>query len=372
MAAAIGVGRFVYTPILPYMADALGWRASEAGMAASANFAGYLLGALAASRAIRPDRQRAGLMIALLVSALTTSGTALSASFPVIAAARFTGGVASAYVIVLASTIVLARLAKAGHSRIAPLHFAGVGTGVAASALLVAAMTQLGAGWNALWIGAGGLALLATAGVWWLVPSGGGDGIAPMAQSSGAAGRGLPLLVAAYGLFGFGYVITATFIVAMVRGIPDARGLEAMIWIAFGGAAIPSVSFWSGVGRRLGPTGAFAVACVSEAVGVAASTEWLTPPGLLTSAVLLGGTFMGLTALGLTAAREAAGGAAQRAMALLTASFAAGQMFGPVAAGLLADRLGSMRAPTLLAASALLVAAVLAVLSGRGGATRAA
>jgi hypothetical protein len=74
------------------------------------------------------------------------------------------------------------------------------------------------------------------------------------------------MLVVAYGLFGFGYVITATFLVAMVRLAPELQALEGWIWIVFGFAAVPSVAVWSWLGSRLGLMTTFAVACLAEAV----------------------------------------------------------------------------------------------------------
>jgi len=192
-----------------------------------------------------------------------------------------------------------------------------------------------------------------------LIPGGANSFAPPSAPDSALRASGLPTLIAAYGLFGFGYVITATFLVAIVRAKPELQALEAWIWVLFGFAAVPSVALWSWVGARIGLAIAFALACVTEAVGVAASVEWATVTGGCLSAVLLGGTFMGITALGLVGARRLSAGDARRTLAFMTAAFGLGQMIGPTFAGLIRDHTGSFVLPTVTAAVALVLAAIL-------------
>ncbi len=168
-------------------------------------------------------------------------------------------------------------------------------------------------------------------------------------------------MIVAHGLFGFGYVITATFLVAIVRLTEDVRVLEPWIWMLFGLAAIPSVTIWVWLGGRIGIMNAYAAACAIEAMGVAASVEWVTIPGVCFSALLLGGTFMGITTLGFLAARILSAGNPHQAFGRMTASFGVGQMVGPMLAGFLSEGLGDFRIASLIAAGALIAAAALAV-----------
>ena len=368
MAAAVGIGRFVYTPILPPMTAALGMPKATAGFIASANFLGYLTGALLAATPFVPGSRRTGLVAALAVSALTTGAMGLASSTAAFLVLRFVGGVASALALVFASALVLDRLAAAGRSELSAVHFGGVGTGIAISATLVAALMRLGLDWRALWLASGAVALIALAVVPALVP----DRREPTAAkaSAGRKPRGLASLVVAYGLFGFGYVITATFLVTIVRGSPDVRPLEPLVWIVVGLTAIPSVALWTWAGRRVGIARAFALACVLEALGVAASVLWITTPGILLAAALLGGTFMGLTALGLIQGRQLASGDPRRTLAIMTAAFGVGQIVGPAVAGVVYDATGSFVAPSLAAVAALLIGAVLVTVNGARDNTR--
>jgi predicted MFS family arabinose efflux permease len=162
-------------------------------------------------------------------------------------------------------------------------------------------------------------------------------------------------------LFGFGYIITATFLVAIVRATPAIQALEPLIWIVFGVAAVPSVALWARIQTALGIPRTFAIACIVEAAGVLASVLWPTTLGVFLAAILVGGTFMGLTALGLMEARARTFGDARRALALMTGAFGLGQIVGPLFAGIASDRLGSFTAPSIVAALGLVIAALLAL-----------
>ena len=302
LASALGVGRFVYTPILPAMAEGLGLTQGEAGLVASANFVGYLAGALLAVAPRLPGSRRAWLLGALAMGAATTGAMGLVSSVPAFLALRGIGGAASAFVLVFASALVLDRLAQAGRAGLSALHFAGVGVGIALSAALVSALQAAGADWRALWLASGAASLAALAGVALLVPEGeppravaasppGAGRSAPVPPSAGPAAATRPgLWTLAYGLFGFGYVVTATFLVAIVRAGPEVRAAEPFVWAVVGAAAAPSVAAWERLGTRWGVARAFAAACLVEAAGVVASVLWPTAAGVLLAAALLGGT----------------------------------------------------------------------------------
>ena len=296
--------------------------------------------------------------MALATSALTTGAMGLVSTLPAFVVLRFLGGVASAFGLVFSSALVLDRLALARRSELSAVHFGGVGAGIAVSAAVVSALMAWGFDWRALWLASGAVALVALVVVPALVPDSVEPSRAPAATHERSAGRAA--LVVAYGLFGFGYVITATFLVTLVRGSAPLRALEPIVWIVVGVTAVPSLALWTWAGRRVGDARAFACACVLEALGVVASVLWIAPAGILVAAALLGGTFMGLTALGLIQGRGLGHGDPRRTLAIMTAAFGLGQIVGPAFGGVIYDLTGSLVAPSLAAGAALVGAALLA------------
>lgn len=359
MAVAMGIGRFVYTPILPSMMDSVGLSSSDAGLIASSNYAGYFLGAVLASGNWGQGRERAIALYSLLGSAVLAASMGLTENVPAFLVIRFFAGVASALVMVFVSTIVFARLAAAGRGDLQVWHFSGVGVGIAASSLMTGSLLLAGSGWQTSWLWAGGLSLAGVVVVWLLIDPAPAAVGRPVAEPPMPKSRALAKTIFAYGLFGFGYIVTATFLVAIVRQGEAGRLFESVVWLVTGLAIIPSVWLWAFGVRRWGLPATMALGCAVEAVGVGASVAMGSYVGPLVGGFLLGGTFVAITAFGLQQGRQLAQQSPRRVMALMTVAFGLGQILGPIAAGLIADRSGSFTAPSLLASAVMILAAVI-------------
>lgn len=362
MAAAFGFGRFVYTPILPHMiADGLS--PTAAGFVAAVNYFGYLAGAVAGVTGIMGGNARAWFVGGLAASGLTMIAMAFTGNVWAFSVLRFVGGAGGAIIMVAGASLVFGPLVIAERGRYALAPFFGPGLGIAGSSLLVALLAGAGASWQAMWIVTGAIASAATLAVVACLPSRSEQAIVGGGVQSGHVhwSRKLALLTLSYGLFGFGYVITATFIVVITRETPTLRFLEPFVWTIVGVSAAASIPFWSIVTRRFGELPTYVLGCMVEGAGVALSVIDPNPVGIVLAAVFVGGTFVAITAIGLQIGRRLAGGAPQKIQAIMTVAFGIGQVVGPLVAGTLRESSGSFLAASLAAAAALAVAAALAL-----------
>src|SRR5260370_6146688 len=135
---AMGIGRFAFTPTLPMMQQDAAVSVAVGGWLASANYVGYLLGAISAVAL----RARATTIVraSLVAIGLATMGMGMTGSFPAWLLLRALAGVASAWVLVFASAWALGRLRAAERPGLPGAGFGGVGAGIAAAGLLCVAL----------------------------------------------------------------------------------------------------------------------------------------------------------------------------------------------------------------------------------------
>ena len=349
MMVAMGIGRFAYTPILPLMERDLGLSHAATGSLASFNYVGYLLGAVACSffpALLRSIPVNVGALAASIATTLFMGAFASPLWWGFL---RFTGGIASAILFVVIAVEVAENLARQGETRIGGALYGGIGLGIALSGLTVPLLERLG-GWRGCWLGMGSIALvLAVAG---LLLAQKRSAAPPLDHIQGAAVRrssGIGRLAVAYTCEGFGYIISATFLVAMVGRTPGIEQYASLSWVAVGLAAAPSTILWQQAARKFGVQRATIVAYAIQAAGILLSIRAHTPLIAALAAVSFGGTFLGIVTLVMSEGNRRAGSDGRRVAAILTACFSMGQVVGPTLAGLVADR-GGFTIPLLLAA----------------------
>lgn len=370
LAVAMGLGRFAFTPLLPDLMAGLKLSPADAGFIASANFLGYLIGAVLAGFGWAAGRERAFLVLALVSTTLLLAAVPFSDTVTGQSAIRFGAGIASAFAMVFSSTILFSHFDAVGRSNLQAVHFSGVGVGIAVSAVLVLVLYAYPGDWRAGWFVAALLSMMGSIVALAFIRVGPVRHGTAVREQPMVWTRKMFVMMIAYGLFGLGYIVTATFLVAIIRAANGHLSLEGLVWLATGFAAAPSVWVWAPVVGRVGLTAAFSIGCLVEAGGVAASVLVPVPIGPFVGGLLLGGTFVAVTAFGLQIGRRLAPRSPRRALAFMTASFGTGQIIGPIVAGELATISGSYTSGSLLAAAALVIASVLALTARPGPATQ--
>lgn len=338
LAAAVGIGRFAFTPLLPLMLREGHLDVAAGGWLAAANYLGYLLGALTAAR-IRLSPQRLGLL-SLSIIVVSTAAMGCGGALPLLLLLRAVAGLASAWVLVSTGVWGLGWLAHHGHRPAgAGLLFAGVGAGIAFAGLYCwqAGLNRVPA--DALWRQLGLLALLMTLPVALCMPRTSAPAPAMLAHAPAPVSRGTVAvggvgwgLVCSYGALGFGYILPATFLPMLARTVTDNPAVFGAAWPVFGIAAALSTWASSALLQHVPRTRLLAGCHGLMAQGCLLPLLHLSAISVVAAALLVGSTFMVATMAGMQEA--GARGAAHPAMALgrMTAAFAIGQMAGPLLA----------------------------------------
>ncbi len=339
---AMGIARFAYTPLLPIMMAEAGLTHAGGGWLAAINYAGYLTGVLMAScigdTKLKDRLYRWGMVIAVMSTAMM----GITTDFTIWAVSRFIAGLSSAAGLMLGSGLILNWLIRHSHRSELGIHFSGIGFGIAvcsAAAIVMARHTA----WDMQWIVLALLSalLLIPALVWFPPPP---IEVAkekqPSMQHAPPNAKFMRLFTAAYFCAGFGYVVTATFIVAIVNAEPILANKGSWVFLVIGLIAAPSCIMWDFVARRIGDVNALVIAAGLEVVGIMIPVIGWGLAGAMIGALLYGATAIAIVSLTLTMAGRYYPAQPAKMMGKMTIAYGIAQMIAPAITGWLASTQG--------------------------------
>ncbi len=351
---SLGIARFAYTPLLPIMQSQTALGDATGGWLATFNYMGYMAGALIAASIsnlhIKDTLYRIGLILALV----TTAGMALSENIWLWGAMRFLAGLSSAAGLLIGSGLILNWLIRHNHRMELGIHFSGLGLGIVLSAVAVDLMADY-LSWDQQWLALTLIGVILFIPAWGWLPR---PDSTPFTNSgvkmedSPPRRNWLIILFSSYFCAGFGYVVSATFLVVIVESEPALQGNGELAWLMVGLAAAPACFIWDRIARKTGELKALAMAFGLQIVGIMLPT--LFDPSLqlvLFSAALYGGTFIGIVSLMLTMMGKFYPTKPAKPMGKLTLSYGVAQMVAPALAGTLAETSGTYNGSLYLAAA---------------------
>ncbi len=336
----VGIARFSYTPFLPHMLNQTDLTIVNGGWLATFNYIGYLAGVILVSFTNNLAFKFRFYQCCLVIAVLSTIAMGMTTELYGWVALRFIAGVSGTAGVILSSGFVLSWLK---HHQFKPelgLHFMGLGLGIAIPGTAVVLMNQFYA-WDSQWIlmGMFGIAFFIPAWLW----------IPPPLSTQHKATQILVepprswmiKLILAYACAGVGYVVSATFIVAILEEMPQLAGKGDWIWVVLGLAATPACFLWDKVANKIGELNTLLLTYVLQMVAILIPVFSDSLMANLIAAGIFGGTFTGIVSLMLTFIGHKFPKNPAKAMARLTICYGIAQIIAPAAAGYLASHYGN-------------------------------
>lgn len=360
----MGIARYAFTPMIPYMNAQAGMTESLSGWLAGWSYIGYLVGLfivwLIRDLKLKDYFYRYSLFIAVF----STLIMAMHDHSLIWYLSRFFAGISTAFGFMLGTGLVLKWLVHNNQKQEMGLHFAGVGLGIIVSALVVefaasqAANYPLlaGMGWRGQWVVLAAAGVLLSIPAFLLMPLPKTEEIEEASQedrSTEPSAKWLMLLTIAYICAGFSNTVNITFTSLITEFIP-LKSEGTTMWLFVGLAAAPAPFIWDRIARKIGYLysirAAFAINIASNFL-MTASTSYIA---ITLSSLLFGFAFMGIVSLTLTIIANKYRHRATQVMAQLTLGYCIAQILSPIMAGVIAEQTGSFNV-ALFAVSGIMV-----------------
>lgn len=328
----VGIARFAYTPLLPTMLNETHLSTLYGGWLATSNYIGYLLGVVLISYLNSLRYKYWFYRFNLLLAVISTFAMAYTQNIITWSVLRLLAGLSSTAGIILAAGFVMTWLKQHQLKGQLGIHFSGLGFGIAIPGLVIVWMNHH-FNWADQWLILGAVALLFLIPSWFWMPK--PEPLLTHHHNVAAAPskKWMNLMIAAYFCAGFGYVISATFIVAILEAMPAMQGKGDWIWVLLGVAAIPSCVLWDNVATKYGEINALIISYLLLLMSIIIPLIDNNLVFNLIGAVLFGGTFAGIVSLMLMYVGHKFPVNPSKAMAKLTICYGIAQIIAPAISG---------------------------------------
>ncbi len=377
-AIALGLARFSYGLLLPVMREDLSWSYVVAGSMNTANAVGYLLGALSSPMLMRRVPAPLFFIGTSLLTAflLWLSGSTFETEWLFLI--RVLAGISSAWIFVAGGVLVarLGRMHPQDSGLLLGIYYAGPGLGIVLSSLIPYFLDhwqqdqarehawQLA--WYALGFLAGVLALISYLPIR-SIPA---EQAQTTIQQPSRFITYSPML-AAYFMFGVGYIGYMTFVVALLAQLGFSGFILHLFYAILGLAVMASSRLWAKMLDRF--KGGESLAILNTILGVACllpavlTVIQIELNALVTSLIFISGIVFGavfLSAVASTTAFVKHNMPAQQwvgGITVFTSIFAVGQIIGPTVTGWISDGQGGLAQGLILSGCALLLGGLIAL-----------
>ncbi|MGX9417752.1 YbfB/YjiJ family MFS transporter [Vibrio sp. WJH972] len=364
MVVTLGVARFAYTPLLPIMQSQTGLTDAAGGWLAAFNYAGYMSGAALAMSINKLSIKDVLYKVYLLIAIVTTYAMSLTDNVLVWAVLRFLSGLSSSGGMLIASAIILNWLMKNNYRGELGVHFAGMGIGIIITSLLVEVMSYFTFTWEQYWFWCSIAAIVFAIPAWRWIPhtsSAPSNQYAHLITDNPPHRYFLPIMLVAYFCAGYGYVISATFIVDIIESQNGLEGNGSLVFFVVGIAIVPAAVIWDKIARKIGYLHAIFLAYVIQIIGVILPAISQSLSSVIIGCLLYGGTFIGCVSLVLTMAGQFYPSKPAKLMGKLTLTYGTAQIIAPALTGTIAQETGNYDLGLYLASGILGIGSLLII-----------
>ena len=356
----VGVARFVFTSLLPFMLEDF-LSITYAGILASVNFVGYLSGSIFAVFIKDINAKVKYFRLGMVICVTTTLILGITTNETIWFISRIVAGFGSAMALVVGSAIVMSKLDFQDKTKAMGIHFSGIGFSILVTDLISRTVLSFGGSWQNSWIV---LTLFgATAAVYSVYilsfDKKVQQDVVKHKFDKSIFSCFVIILILAYFTEGVGFVVQGTFLPDIINSLEGLEGYGSFTWTIVGLAGIPSCIIWMRLAHKYGSINIIMIAMLIQIIGILIPALTSNVYLNLLSGFLYGGTFVGLVALFMSLGGKLAGNNPVILMGALTTTYGIGQVGAPLYSVAMIEHFGNYTNALFLTAAIVFAGVVL-------------